>query len=263
MIHLQGHAALVTGSTRGVGQAIALAIAEAGADVIIHGRRADDETRRMLEHCRQCGVQATMIEGDLGGPTEACVDHVFRQAIAANPRIDILISNAGTYAEPPFLEIDYATFERTMRLNVFSHFFLVQRFARHWIAEGIGGRVLLIGSINGRLAEPTHAVYDTSKGAIEMMVKTLCVALAPHGIRVNGMAPGLFHTPLTAPALADPEFERWMELHTPNGQVPGAEVCGDGAVYLVSDAARHVHGHMLMIDGGMSIWQQPDMPGNP
>ena len=87
--------------------------------------------------------------------------------------IDILISNAGTYSEPDFLDIDFATFDRTMKLNVYSHFFLIQQFARRWIENGTQGRVLLTGSINGRLAEQTHAAYDTSKGAIEAMVKTL------------------------------------------------------------------------------------------
>ena len=120
----------------------------------------------------------------------------------------------------------------------------------------------MIGSINGRLAEQTHSCYDTSKGAIEAMVKTLCVELAPLGIRVNGLAPGLVRTPLTHVIDDDPRFARWMELHTPNRQVPGSEVCGDGAVYLCSDAASHVHGQMLLVDGGMSAWQQPDMPEN-
>ena len=119
---------------------------------------------------------------------------------------------------------------------------------------------MLTGSINGVLAEPDHTAYDASKGAVEMLVKSLCVSLAPHGIRVNGLAPGLVETPLTAPALADPAARRWMELHTPNGQVPGAAACGGAAVFLVSDEAEHVQGHMLRIDGGMSAWQQPDPP---
>jgi len=145
-------------------------------------------------------------------------------------------------------------------LNVASPFFLTQRFARHWVDTGTSGRVLMIGSINGRLAEPVHSCYDTSKGAVEMMVKTLCVELAPHKIRVNGLAPGLVRTPLTSIIDEDPEFRQWMRLHTPNGEVPHSDVCGDSAVYLLSDASQHVHGHMLLIDGGMSIWQQPDMP---
>ena len=156
--------------------------------------------------------------------------------------------------------MDHDTFETTIRLNVFSYYFLTQRFCQKWVADKTNGRVLMVGSINAKLAEDVHTAYDTSKGAVESMVKSLCVSLAPMNIRVNGIAPGLFYTPLTAPALDDPEFKNWMEYHTPNKTVPTADVCGEGAVYLVSDAARHVHGHMLMVDGGMSVWQQPDPP---
>ena len=120
--------------------------------------------------------------------------------------------------------------------------------------------MLLIGSINGRLAEPNHAAYDTSKGGVEMMVKTLCVELAPHGIRINGLAPGLFRTPLTEPSLADPRLAQWMRVHTPNGRIPEPDVAGPAAVFLLSDLADHIQGHMLMVDGGMSAWQQPDPP---
>lgn len=262
MIHLNGHTALITGSTKGVGRAIAEAYAAAGANVVIHGRAANAESEQVLARCRQLGVRAALVTGDLSGPTETVVDELFHQAIAVMPAIDILVNNAGTYIDKPFLEMDLDTYQRTMRLNVASPYFLTQRFARRWIERSVAGRVLMIGSINGRLAEPVHSAYDSSKGAVEMMVRSLCVSLAPHGIRVNGLAPGLVITPLTAGACNEPKFNRWMRLHTPNGELPGPEVCGDGAVYLVSDAAWHVHGHMLMIDGGMSAWQQPDMPAD-
>jgi len=260
MISLEGRTALVTGGTLGVGRAIAESLADAGADLVIHGLTEDESALEAVTGIRSRGVDCRLVTGDLAGPTEEAVDALFDQAIAANEDIDIVMSNAGTYSEPDFLEIDMATFERTMRLNVFSHFFLIQRFARRWIAAGISGRVLLTGSINGRLAEQTHAAYDTSKGAVEAMVKTLCVSLAPHGIRVNGMAPGLVRTPLTASALDEPGVTEWMKLHTPSGEVPGPEVCGPMAAFLVSDLASHVHGQMVLVDGGMSAWQQPDPP---
>lgn len=258
MNDLSGHRALVTGSTQGVGQAIAVAMARAGADVVIHGLKIDSSAKETQKSCRGFGVQAALIEGDLSGPTHDAVQGVFNQAERAMEGIDILVNNAGTYSDVPFLQMTIESFERTMRLNVASYFFLTQAYARKWVADGTSGRVLLIGSINGRLAEPTHSAYDTSKGAIEMMTRTLCVELAPLGIRVNGLAPGLFNTPLTAEALKDPVVLKWMQHHTPNGLVPGPEVAGDAAVFLVSEAAQHLHGHMLMVDGGMSAWQQPD-----
>lgn len=260
MIDLQGHSALITGSTKGVGRSIAEAFAAAGANVVLHGRSRDANAEEVLAHCQAKGVRAEFVTGDLMGDTMPAVDELFAAATKAQPGIDILVNNAGTYIDKPYLEMDWETYDRTMRLNVAAPYFLTQRFARHWVAGKIAGRVLMIGSINGRLAEPTHSCYDSSKGAIEAMVRSLCVSLAPLGIRVNGLAPGLVRTPLTSVIDRDERFRRWMELHTPNGQVPHSDVCGSGAVYLCSDDAWHVHGQMLLVDGGMSAWQQPDMP---
>lgn len=261
MIDLKGHAALVTGSTQGVGRSIAESLARAGADLVIHGKEDPQHAQAALQACREHGVRAEFISGDLSGPTAECVEAVYQVATEAMPEIDILVNNAGSLFDVPYLEMDADRFERTMRLNVAAPYFLTQTFARRWIERGVAGRVLFTGSINGRLAEQTHTAYDTSKGAVETMVKTLCVSLAPHGIRVNGMAPGLVRTPLTSEVLdAQPRFNAWMELHTPNGQVPHSDVCGPAAAFLVSDLAGHIHGQMLLVDGGMSAWQQPDPP---
>ncbi len=258
---LTGHRALVTGATQGVGQAIALALAAAGSDLAIHGLRDDAQAQDTRARCEAAGVRAVLVTGDLASSPVEAAAHLFEEATAALPGIDLLVNNAGTCLDTmPFLDLPAEVFAQTMRLNVEAPFFLTQQFARAWAARGIAGRVVFTGSINGRLAEPNHAAYDTSKGAIEMMVKTLCVSLAPHGIRVNGVAPGLVRTPLTEAFLSDPQAMAWMQLHTPNGQVPGPEACGDAAVFLLGDGARHVHGQMLLVDGGMSIWQQPDVP---
>lgn len=262
MSSLTGHRALVTGATQGVGRAIALAIARAGADVVLHGLRLDAQAEETRAACAETGVEVAVVTGDLSSNPAEAAAHVFEQATAAMPGIDLLVNNAGSYLETShFLDVTAEVFERTLRLNVEAPFFLTQQFARDWVRRGTQGRVLFTGSINGRLAEQNHAAYDTSKGAVEMMVKTLCVALAPRGIRVNGMAPGLVRTPLTDAFLQNPKAMAWMQLHTPNQAVPGPEVCGDAAVFLLSDAAWHIHGQMLLVDGGMSVWQQPDPPG--
>jgi NAD(P)-dependent dehydrogenase (short-subunit alcohol dehydrogenase family) len=260
MIHLKGHTALITGSTKGVGRSIAEAFSRAGADVVLHGRSETDASREAVAACQRLGARTSFVTADLGGPTELAVDELLDAALQANASIDILVNNAGSYIDKPFLEMEFDSFEYTMRLNVASSFFLTQRFARHWVENRVAGRVLMIGSINGRLAEPVHSAYDTSKGAVDAMVRTLCVSLAPLNIRVNGLAPGLVRTPLTSIIDDDENFADWMELHTPNGQVPDSDVCGDAAVLLVSDGAQHVQGQMLFVDGGMSAWQQPDMP---
>lgn len=257
---LAGRTAFVTGSSQGIGAAIAIGLAREGANLVLHGLERDAAAEQTAEVCRSHGVSVGFVDGNLVGDEDEAVQDVFARAVLADSRIDLLVNNAGTYIDTDFLEMPFDVFDRTMKLNVYSYFFLTQKFARHWVAGGTGGRVLMVGSINGRLAEPKHAAYDTSKGAVEMMVKTLCVSLAPHNIRVNGIAPGLFDTPLTASALKNAKVSDWMSLHTPNGQIPGPEVCADAAAYLLSDSARHVTGQMLLIDGGMSAWQQPDLP---
>lgn len=261
MIQLRGRTALITGGTQGVGKAIAIALATAGADVVIHGYQLDDHSEVTRTACESHGVKVSLVDGDLSGPTMDSVSRLFERSIAVAPSIDILVNNAGTYIDKPFLEMDFETYEKTFRLNTASPYFLAQAFAKRWIANGVDGRMLFTGSINGLLSESDHTAYDSSKGAIHAMVRSLCVSLAPHGIRVNAMAPGLVRTPLTNRVLSsDNDFLKWMELHTPNGQVPEADVCGGAALFLVSDLAAHIHGQVLFVDGGMSIWQQPDLP---
>lgn len=252
----------MTGGTQGVGRAMALALARAGADIILHGLRDDEAARDSVEACAAAGVRVDLLTADLATDPVVAAQRLADAAFDTRPDIDLLVNNAGSCFENGhgFFDVDATLFARTMQLNVTAPFFLTQAVARRWVDGGTPGRVVFTGSINGRLAEPGHTAYDTSKGAVEMMVRTLCVALAPHRIRVNGVAPGLVYTPLTAPALDDTRLRQWMALHTPSGEVPGAEVCGEAAVFLLSDGAAHVHGQMLLVDGGMSIWQQPDPP---
>lgn len=258
---LHGHAAFITGSTQGVGAAIAVAVARAGADVCLHGLQRDERAEETLAACRAYGVRAELITADLTASPENAGEKILRAVCEHFPNVDLLVNNAGTYIDVPFLEMTADRYYRTMRLNVDAPFFLTQAFARHWVDAGVAGRILFTGSINGFLAEPVHVAYDASKGAVAAMVRSLCVSLAPLGIRVNSMAPGLVRTPLTGAVLdADAEVAAWMRLHTPNGRVPEADACGDTAVFLLSDAAEHIHGQTLLVDGGMSAWQQPDLP---
>lgn len=258
---LRGRTALITGGTQGVGAAIAKRIAKAGGDVVIHGKAEDSHALSTLEACRALGVKATAIYADLSRPIEETLQVLSPESHSALTEISLLVNNAGVFIDSPFLEMDVEIWDKTFRINVASGYFLTQAFARYWTANQIKGRVLFTGSINGLLAEPGHTAYDASKAAVGGMVRSLCVALAPLGIRVNSLAPGLVRTPLTNQILsAQPAVLRWMELHTPNRQVPDAEVCGGLAVFLLSDEAEHIHGQTIYVDGGMSIWQQPDLP---
>ena len=263
LFRLDGKTALITGGTQGVGAAIAEALAQSGCDIVLHGLQDDDASQQTKANCMRFGGKVSSVFCDLAGPTAQCVQSLFNQATSASDGISILVNNAGTFIDKPFLEMDITTYERTMRLNLASGYFLTQAFARDWVRRKIAGRVLFTGSINGELAEPDHTAYDASKGAVRTLVRSLCVSLAPHGIRVNAIAPGLVVTPLTAPVLAhDSETLKWMKLHTPNREVPGPEVCGAAALFLLSDEAHHIHGQTLLIDGGMSVWQQPELPAS-
>jgi len=263
VFRLDGRTALITGGTQGVGAAIAVALAQSGCDIVLHGLRDDAACQQTKAICEQLGRTVSTVFCDLSGPTAECVQSLFTQATSASAKISILVNNAGTFIDKPFLDMEFETYERTMRLNVASGYFLTQSFARLWVQRQIAGRVLFTGSINGELAEPDHTAYDASKGAVRTLVRSLCVSLAPHGIRVNAIAPGLVVTPLTAPVLSgDPDALKWMKLHTPSGEVPGPEVCGSAALFLLSDEAHHIHGQTLLVDGGMSVWQQPDLPAS-
>jgi len=261
MICLEGKTAFVTGSTQGVGAAIARSLAQAGAKVILHGLQEDRLARETLEFCQKLAPESKLFCFDLMEPVTQVIDGLVGPVIDAHPEISILVNNAGVYLDPPFTQVSESSFDRTMHLNVKVGFFIAQAFAKHWIATGTSGRMLFTGSINGLLAESDHSVYDASKGAVAAMVRSLCVALAPQGIRVNSLAPGLVRTPLTDQVLSkDATALDWMELHTPNRQVPSAQVCGPLAAFLVSDLAQHIHGQTIYVDGGMSAWQQPDVP---
>lgn len=260
LANLTGKTAFITGSTHGVGFAIAEGLARCGADLVLHGLVENEAARTAKTVLSKNGNRVDVVYGDLAASSAVGFESICIDALNKNPSIDLLVCNAGTYIDTPFLEMDYDRFDRTMRLNVYSYFFVSQFFAKKWVEKNREGRIVLVGSINGRLAEDVHVAYDSSKGAVESMVRSMAVSLGRKKIRVNGMAPGLVYTPLTAPALDQPEFMEWMKWHTPNGQVPGPEACASTVAFLLSDEAWHVTGQMILVDGGMSAWQQPDPP---
>jgi NADP-dependent 3-hydroxy acid dehydrogenase YdfG len=176
MSQLSGHHAFVTGSTGGIGLEIAKALYAAGASVVLHGRRTDGQDLSEARAQNLLPAAVPVVLGDLTEPMPQGPLQVAEEALRLSPEIDLVVCNAGTFIDQPFLEMDFRTFDRTMKLNVYSQYVLIQYFARHWVKRGIRGRILLIGSINGRLAEPTHVAYDTSKGAIDAMTRSLCVA---------------------------------------------------------------------------------------
>ena len=259
MINLQGHTAIITGGTQGVGSAIAKSLAAAGCDLILQGLQENDHSKQTIQECSRHQVQIQTLFCDLTQPIAKTLEQIDALVDSARLPVDFLVNNVGVFIDQPFLEMNEQTFDTTFHLNVKLGYFLTQAFAKRWIVNKTAGRVVFTGSINGLLAEPNHSCYDASKAAIAGMVRSLCVTLAPHNIRVNSMAPGLVRTPLTNQSLSnDAEALEWMQLHTPSGQVPEADVCGGTVAFLLSDLASHIHGQTIYVDGGMSAWQQPD-----
>lgn len=239
-------AALVTGSTQGIGHAIALGLKEAGAGVVFHGPGARPAS---------LPADAAYVAGDLFAEEtpRAIVTAAFRE----NPALDLLVCNAGSFFDVPFLEMGAAQWERTMNLNVRATYFVVQAFARELVARQRSGAILIVSSTNGFQSEPDSTAYDTSKGALVMMTRSLAHSLASHRIRVNGLAPGLIHTPLTAVWLDGkrPETRRLYEKKILLGRIGEPADCAGAAVFLLSPAAVYITGQVLVVDGGLTVSQ--------
>jgi NAD(P)-dependent dehydrogenase (short-subunit alcohol dehydrogenase family) len=246
---LQGHTALITGSSSGIGFASGLALREAGARVLFHGKEA-----------RPPGIpaEAPYFEVDLIDPEG--IEKLAALAFRDDPPVDLLVLSAGGFFDVPFLEVTPAVWEKTFALNVRSAYFLAQAFARHRARRG--GAIVLVSSTNGFLAEPDSTVYDTSKGALVMLTRTLAVALAPLGIRVNGLAPGVIRTELTSGWIDRNQALRTLyEDKILLGRVGQPQECATACVFLCSDAANYVNGHVLVVDGGLTCTQVGRLPG--
>ncbi len=256
----RGHSVLVTGATGGIGSAVAEGCAAAGANVVLHSRD-EPESRPILEKCQAHGVRASVVHADFFGDMQQIIPAFVDKVLAAEPDLDMAVFCAGGCIHyGPVEDMTFEQYDQLMKLNVSSIYFTVQHLVRHWQTKKVQGRVVIVGSINGRLAEALSSMYDTAKGAVEMMVRSFAAELSSQGIRVNGMAPGMVRTAFTKWIDDRPNDGAWVALHTPNHNIPGPESCVSPTMFLLSDAADHIHGHMLMVDGGMSAWQHPNRP---
>ncbi len=243
---LAASAALVTGSTSGIGHAIALGLRAAGARVVFHG--PGTKPAALPPDC-------DYIAGDLLAPETPTA--LVAAAFSAQPELDLLVCNAGSFFDVPFLEMGAEQWDRTMNLNVRATYFVVQAFVRELVARQRRGALVIVSSTNGFQSEPDSTAYDTSKGALVMLTRSLAHSLAPHGIRVNGLAPGLIHTPLTDGWLSgrQPETRRLYEKKILLGRVGEPADCAGAAVFLLSSAAAYITGQVLVVDGGLTVGQ--------
>ncbi|MBL4916813.1 SDR family oxidoreductase [Szabonella alba] len=244
LFDLSGKTALVTGSSQGIGLALAKGLAEAGARVVLNGRDA-----------ARLQTAAADIPGALTLPFDA-TDHAgVRAAVdgfeAENGAIDILVNNAGMQHRGPLEEFPAEAFERLLQTNVASVFHVGQAVARHMIKRG-AGKIINIASVQTALARPGIAPYTATKGAVGNLTKGMATDWARHGLQCNAIAPGYFETPLNAALVADPAFSEWLAKRTPAGRWGRVEELVGACIFLASPASSFVNGHTLYVDGGIT-----------
>ena len=244
LFDLTGRRALITGSSQGIGFALAQGLAMAGAEVVLNGRdRAKlDQAAALMPGAKTLAFDATDHQA-----VRAAVDG-FEQAHGA---IDILVNNAGMQHRAPLEDFPPEAFEKLLQTNIASVFHVGQAVARHMIGRG-RGKIINIASVQTALARPSIAPYTATKGAVGNLTKGMATDWAKHGLNCNAIAPGYFDTPLNAALVQDPVFSAWLEKRTPAGRWGKVEELVGACIFLSSDAASFVNGHILYVDGGIT-----------
>jgi NAD(P)-dependent dehydrogenase (short-subunit alcohol dehydrogenase family) len=244
---LDGKTALVTGAGRGIGRAVALALANAGAELVLVSR-TPSELDAVAGAIKSGGGKAQSLVLDVTR------SDAMRDAIAGLGRLDILVNNAGLNRPQPFLEVDEPTLDLLLGLNVRAAFLVAQAAARLMVANG-GGVIINMSSQMGHVgSERDRTVYVMTKHALEGLTKAMAVELAPKGVRVVSIAPTFVETPLSKPFLDDPDTRRWILGRIPLGRVGTVEDVASAVVFLASPAATLVTGSSLLVDGGWTAW---------
>jgi gluconate 5-dehydrogenase len=248
LFNLTGRRALITGSSQGIGLAIASGIADAGAEIIINGRH-QGRLEAAAFSLRQRGAQVHIAVFDVtvADAVGAAVDSIERSVGA----IDILVNNAGMQFRTPLEDFPLDKWRELMQLNLDSVFLVSQAVARHMIAR-TRGKIINICSVTSELGRPTIAPYTASKGAVKMLTKGMCADWAKYGLQINGIAPGYFKTELNRALSEDREFSAWVEKRTPARRWGELHELAGAAIFLSSDASSFINGHILYVDGGIS-----------
>jgi len=248
LFDLTGKRALITGSSQGIGFALAQGLSEAGAEIVLNGR---DKTKldAAAATLRAKGATVHTLAFD-------ATDHeVVRAAVdgfeASTGAIDILFNNAGMQHRTELQDFPADAFEKLLQTNIASVFHVGQAVARHMIARK-AGKIINIASVQTALARPGIAPYTATKGAVGNLTKGMATDWAKYGLQCNAIAPGYFDTPLNAALVADPEFSAWLEKRTPAGRWGQVKELVGAAVFLSGPASSFVNGHILYVDGGIT-----------
>jgi len=248
LFNLAGKRALVTGSSQGIGLAIARGLAEHGASVVLNGR-----DRSKLD-AAAAGLTAAGHAVTVAGFDVTAAEDV-REGVATIERtvgaIDVLVNNAGMQFRSPLEDFPVEKWEQLLRTNVSSAFYAGQAVARHMIPRG-KGKIINIASVQSELARPGIAPYTATKGAIRNLTRGMCADWAKHGLQINAIAPGYFKTPLNQALVDDAAFSAWLEKRTPAGRWGNVDELIGAAVFLSGDASSFVNGHTLYVDGGIT-----------
>jgi gluconate 5-dehydrogenase len=239
LFDLTGRTALVTGSTRGLGLALARALAGAGARVGINGRSRE-----------ACDAVASGIEGAFAAPFDVTDEVAISAGVAAAGQIDILVNNAGIQLRGPLEQFSLDQWRQVMDANVTSAFLVARAVAPQMIERG-RGKIVNTCSATSEMGRETIGPYTTSKGALKMLTRAMCADWARHGIQANGIGPGYFATEINTVLQEDPEFDAWLRRRVPAGRWGKPSELGGAVVFLASDASDFVNGHILYVDGGL------------
>jgi NAD(P)-dependent dehydrogenase (short-subunit alcohol dehydrogenase family) len=250
-IHVNDKVALVTGGSRGIGESIARALGQNGAQVAIASRKMEGVSSA-AERLRAAGVTVEPFACHTGKTDQ--VDALITAVIARFGKLDIVVNNAATNPHfGPLLTGDDAAFDKTFEVNAKGYLNVAKAVARHLIDRGAPGSIVNVASIMGLAGAPLQGIYGMTKAAVISMTRTLAVELAPSGIRVNAIAPGLVETRFAAAIVANKDLVELEARRTPQARYAQPDEIAGAALYLASDAASFVTGHTLVVDGGRTI----------
>jgi glucose 1-dehydrogenase len=256
---LAGQKALVTGANSGIGRAVAIALGQAGADVVVNYVEGDAAAEAVAREIRDCGRAAFAHRADVA--SEAEVDAMFERMRAEFGTIDILVSNAGLQRDAPFAEMTLAHWNTVLNVNLTGQFLCTRAAVREFLRRGVvpsvscaAGKIICMSSVHQQIPWAGHANYASSKGGIRMMMESLAQEVAPHRIRVNAIAPGAIRTPINTAAWQTPDAYKKLMALVPYGRIGEPEDIGRAAVWLASDQSDYVVGTTLFVDGGMTLY---------